>query len=170
MEFKQGVLYIDVIYNFEFSQDFNRRLRNVLFHSHTVAVACTLLPCCFAQVSTRNISAIVLTLLITVLIILQTFVHFDMYVAIQHFVLVWAGSLTLNAVHAFPPKYCDMLHSSARHLGYWDRVGVNSTSSVQYAEYVIPEPSFRKYGVMYCVLLIQLVPSNCLETRIVGVL
>lgn len=69
----------------------------------------------------------------------QTFVHFDMYVAIQHFILVWAGSLTLNAVHAFPPKYCDMLHSSARHLGYWDRVGVNSAASVQYAQYVASE-------------------------------
>nr|CAH0105905.1 unnamed protein product [Daphnia galeata] len=94
-------------------KDFNCRLRNVLFHSHTIAVTCTLLPCCFAQ----------------------TFVHFDMCVAIQHFVLVWAGSLTLNAVHAFPPKYCDILHSSARHLGYWDRVGANTAQTVQCVEW-----------------------------------
>jgi hypothetical protein len=60
-----------------------------------------------------------------------------MYVAIQHFVLVWAGSLTLNAVHAFPPKYCDIMHSSARHLGYWDRVGANTAQTVQCVEYVI---------------------------------
>jgi hypothetical protein len=59
-----------------------------------------------------------------------------MYIAIQHFVLVWAGSLTLNAVHAFPPKYCDILHSSARHLGYWDRVGANAAQTVQCVEYV----------------------------------
>lgn len=60
-----------------------------------------------------------------------------MCVAIQHFVLVWAGSLTLNAVHAFPPKYCDILHSSARHLGYWDRVGANTAQTVQCVEYVV---------------------------------
>ncbi|XP_057373719.1 transmembrane protein 39A-like [Daphnia carinata] len=94
-------------------KDFNGRLRNVLFHSHMVAVTCTLLPCCFAQ----------------------TFVHFDMHVAIQHFVLVWAGSLTLNAVHAFPPKYCDMLHSAARHLGYWERMGTNTSPSMHCAEW-----------------------------------
>ncbi|EFX81380.1 hypothetical protein DAPPUDRAFT_303413 [Daphnia pulex] len=103
-------------------QDFNCRLRNVLFHSHAVAVTCTLLPCCFAQ----------------------TFVHFDMYVAIQHFVLVWAGSLTLNAVHAFPPKYCDILHSSARHLGYWDRVGANTAQTVQCVDRWCPKTVWKQ--------------------------
>ncbi len=61
--------------------------------------------------------------------------HFDFYVVIQHFLLVWAGSLTLNAVHAFPSKYCDVLHSSARHLGYWDHVGTDSSqTNLQHVE------------------------------------
>ncbi len=49
--------------------------------------------------------------------------HYDAAIAIQHIVLVWAGSLTINAVHAFPPKYCDTLHRAAKHLGCWDYVG-----------------------------------------------
>jgi len=88
-------------------KDFNQRLRNVLFHSHNVAVAGTLLPCCFAQ----------------------SFVQYDVTVAIQHFILVWGGSLTLNAVQAFPPKYCDILHSAARHLGHWEYVGTHSSAT-----------------------------------------
>ena len=33
-----------------YQQDFNQRLKNVLFHSHNVAIVTALLPCCFAQV------------------------------------------------------------------------------------------------------------------------
>ena len=67
---------------------------------------------------------------------MKVFVHFDVNVVIQHFILVWAGSLTLNAVHAFPPSYCHTLHSCARHLGYWDRLAPKTKSNLQCVEYV----------------------------------
>ena len=61
--------------------------------------------------------------------LVQNFIHFDVAIAIQHILLVWAGGVTINAIHAFPPKYCDILHRAAKHLGYWDYIGSHSSGS-----------------------------------------
>ena len=61
---------------------------------------------------------------------MQDFIVFDLVIVAEHTLLVWAGSLTLNAVNAFPPKYCDVLHRTAKHLGCWDCVGSNGINNV----------------------------------------
>lgn len=35
---------------------------------------------------------------------------------------IWISALTMCAVQCFPPKYCDILHRAALHLGQWERV------------------------------------------------
>ena len=98
-------------------KDFNNRLRNVLFHSYNTALTCTLFPCCFAQVTISKFTSFITRL---IEFETQAYIHFDLTIVMQHVILVWIGSFTLNAIHAFPPKYCDVLHCSAKHLGYWD--------------------------------------------------
>lgn len=109
------------------TEDLNSRIKNVLFHSHIHAFVCGLIPCCLAQVV-----ALIFRIYLILTSVLQSSVYFDVALALQHFVFVWIGSLTLNAVRAFPPKYLDVLHSSAKHLGFWDRV--EDYQSAQQAE------------------------------------
>lgn len=77
--------------------DFNSRLKKALFHSFLVAYYAGFVPCCFVQGA----------------------IHYDLWWVVQHVAFVWLGTFTLYVVHCFPPRYCDILHRSALHLGRW---------------------------------------------------
>lgn len=48
-------------------------------------------------------------------------VVYDPIVVLLNALFICVSGLTLCAVQCFPPKYCDILHRAALHLGQWDR-------------------------------------------------
>lgn len=44
----------------------------------------------------------------------------------QHAVFTGVSCFTIYAVHCFPPRYCDILHRAALHLGRWQRVEIKN--------------------------------------------
>ena len=80
--------------------DFNTRLKYVLFTSMLCAYYVGLIPCCFAQ----------------------SFMYYDTFWAAQQTFVVWVNTMLLLAAHHFPPPYCDWLHRVALHLGSWKRL------------------------------------------------
>lgn len=59
-------------------------------------------------------------------------VVYDPLVVLLNAVFIWVSGLTLCAVQCFPPRYCDILHRAALHLGQWERQQppIPSTSNV----------------------------------------
>jgi hypothetical protein len=80
--------------------DFNVRMKQVLFNSLLNAYYAGFVPCCFAQ------SAL----------------HYDAFWVTQHLGFVWISCFNWYLVQCYPPRYCDLLHKAALHLGKWIRV------------------------------------------------
>lgn len=47
---------------------------------------------------------------------------YDTVTVLINAAFIWGSGLTMCAVQCFPPKYCDILHRAALHLGQWERV------------------------------------------------
>ncbi|KAK4883469.1 hypothetical protein RN001_006788 [Aquatica leii] len=84
--------------------NFNGRMKQILFNSVLNAYYAGLLPCCFAQ----------------------SFVYYDINWATQHTAFLWLSCFVSYSNHVLPLRYCDILHRSALHLGYWDKVETRS--------------------------------------------
>ncbi|XP_055950122.1 transmembrane protein 39A-like [Argiope bruennichi] len=84
--------------------DFNIRLKQVLFNSFLVVYHATFLPCYFSPNT----------------------LHYDVHFVTQYGVFTGIGCFTLYISHCFPPKYCDVLHKAALHLGRWQRVEIKN--------------------------------------------
>lgn len=84
--------------------NFNGRMKQILFSSVLNAYYAGLVPCCFAQ----------------------SFVYYDINWATQHVAFLWLGCFASYTIHILPLRYCDTLHRSALHLGYWDKVETRS--------------------------------------------
>lgn len=56
------------------------------------------------------------------LCLFQSFLYYDINWATQHVVFLWLGCFSSYAIHVLPLLYCNTLHRSALHLGYWDKV------------------------------------------------
>lgn len=80
--------------------DFNNRMKQVLFNSLLSAYYTGFIPCCFAQ----------------------SVLHYDVCWVTQHLGFTWLSCFTMYVVHSYPPRYCDILHRSALHLGRWQRI------------------------------------------------
>ncbi|GBO02608.1 Transmembrane protein 39A, partial [Araneus ventricosus] len=52
--------------------------------------------------------------------------HYDVHFVTQYGVFTGIGCFTLYISHCFPPKYCDVLHKAALHLGRWQRVEIKN--------------------------------------------
>lgn len=85
--------------------DFNARLKQVLFNSLLVAYYLSFVPCCFAQ------SAL----------------YYEISWVGQNIGFVWLSCFTMYVVFCFPPRYCDVLHRAALHLGRWQKLEVKTT-------------------------------------------
>ncbi|KAL3277152.1 hypothetical protein HHI36_012505 [Cryptolaemus montrouzieri] len=80
--------------------NFNSRLKQILFSSVLNAYYSGFVPCCFAQ----------------------NYVHYDVYWAAQHTVFIFLSCFVAYCCHMLHPRYCDILHRSALHLGNWDKM------------------------------------------------
>ncbi|XP_037079907.1 transmembrane protein 39A-like isoform X2 [Pollicipes pollicipes] len=80
--------------------DFNARIKQTLFNALMVGYYVGIVPLFFAQST----------------------LQYDTFWVTQHATFVFLSSMTLYVVYCFPPRYCDILHRSALHLGTWSRV------------------------------------------------
>ncbi|KAF4801734.1 Transmembrane protein [Turdus rufiventris] len=87
--------------------DFNRRIKEVLFNSLFSAYYVAFLPLCFVK-STQ---------------------YYDMRWSCEHLIMVWINAFVMLTTQLLPPKYCDLLHRSAAHLGKWQKLEHGSYSN-----------------------------------------
>ncbi|KAE8621236.1 hypothetical protein XENTR_v10004735 [Xenopus tropicalis] len=87
--------------------DFNRRIKEVLFNSLFSAYYVAFLPLCFVK-STQ---------------------YYDMRWSCEHLIMVWINAFVMLSTQLLPPKYCDLLHRSASHLGKWQKLEHGSYSN-----------------------------------------
>ncbi|XP_076445240.1 transmembrane protein 39A-B-like isoform X2 [Babylonia areolata] len=80
--------------------DFNDRMKQVLFNSMLSAYYMTFVPLCFAQNT----------------------LYYDTWWVGQHVCLTWLSTFLMLMAHFLSPRYLDLLHRSALHLGRWQRV------------------------------------------------
>ncbi|KAG2456589.1 TM39A protein, partial [Polypterus senegalus] len=87
--------------------DFNKRIKEVLFNSLFSAYYVAFLPLCFVK-STQ---------------------YYDMRWSCEHLIMVWINAFVMLMSQLLPPKYCDLLHRSAAHLGKWQKLEHGSYSN-----------------------------------------
>ncbi|XP_078472564.1 transmembrane protein 39A-A-like isoform X2 [Lampetra fluviatilis] len=80
--------------------DFNKRIKEILFNSLFSAYYVAFLPLCFVK-STQ---------------------YYDMRWSCEHLILVWVNTFVMLTSQLLPPRYCDLLHRAATHLGRWHRL------------------------------------------------
>ncbi|ESO94823.1 hypothetical protein LOTGIDRAFT_117951 [Lottia gigantea] len=81
-------------------QDFNSRMKQVLFNSTLTAFYMSFVPLCFAQNT----------------------LYYDTWWVGQHVSLTWLSSFLMLICHFLSPRYLDLLHKCALHLGRWQKV------------------------------------------------
>lgn len=78
-------------------QDFNVRMKKIIFNSVVGAYYSSFIPCCFAQ----------------------AYVYYDVYAAMQQTAFVWGGLFARYTAQLVGAAYCDVPHRAALHLGRW---------------------------------------------------
>ncbi|PBC34616.1 Transmembrane9A [Apis cerana cerana] len=90
--------------------DFNRRLKRALFASSSSAYVCGIAP----------------------IIFVPQHLHFNVSWVVQHVIMFWLERISAHFTHAYPVRYCDVLHRAALHLGRW--VKIENRNSHTYAQ------------------------------------
>ncbi|XP_068971812.1 transmembrane protein 39A isoform X2 [Bombus flavifrons] len=90
--------------------DFNRRLKRALFASSSSAYVCGIAP----------------------IIFVPQHLHFNISWVVQHVIMFWLERISAHFSHAYPVRYCDVLHRAALHLGRW--VKIENRNSHTYAQ------------------------------------
>ncbi|XP_042901395.1 transmembrane protein 39A isoform X1 [Parasteatoda tepidariorum] len=80
--------------------DFNFRMKQVLFNTFLVVYHASFLPCYFAQPE----------------------LQYDFFWVTQYGIFTGISTFVMHVSHIFPPRYCDVLHRAALHLGRWQKV------------------------------------------------
>ncbi|XP_045195546.2 transmembrane protein 39A-like isoform X2 [Mercenaria mercenaria] len=88
--------------------DFNNRVKQILFNSMLTAYYMTFVPLCFAQC-------------LYCFLCLNTLFYDSWWVG-QHVFLTWLSAFLMLCAHFLPPKYLDLMHRCAQHLGRWQKV------------------------------------------------
>ncbi|XP_022827809.1 transmembrane protein 39A [Spodoptera litura] len=78
-------------------QDFNDRMKKIIFNSVVGAYYSSFIPCTFAQ----------------------PYLYYEVYAASQQTAFVWAGLFARYVSQLVSATYCDVPHRSALHLGRW---------------------------------------------------
>nr|XP_048674289.1 transmembrane protein 39A isoform X3 [Caretta caretta] len=104
--------------------DFNRRIKEVLFNSLFSAYYVAFLPLCFVK-STQ---------------------YYDMRWSCEHLIMVWINAFVMLTTQLLPPKYCDLLHRSAAHLGKWQKLEHGSYSNAP--QHIWSESTIWPQGVL----------------------
>ncbi|XP_060526720.1 transmembrane protein 39A-A isoform X2 [Cylas formicarius] len=85
--------------------NFNDRLRQILFSAVVNAYYGGFIPCCFAQPQ----------------------LQYDIFWVTQHAFFIFFASFIFATTHLLPLRYCDILHRSALHLGRWEKLETDRT-------------------------------------------
>ncbi|XP_064413257.1 transmembrane protein 39A isoform X3 [Latimeria chalumnae] len=104
--------------------DFNKRIKEVLFNSLFSAYYVAFLPLCFVK-STQ---------------------YYDMRWSCEHLIMVWINAFVMLTTQLLPPKYCDLLHKSAAHLGKWQKLEHGSYSNAP--QHIWSEHTIWPQGVL----------------------
>ncbi|MGH0126617.1 UNVERIFIED_CONTAM: hypothetical protein FKN15_016529 [Acipenser sinensis] len=104
--------------------DFNKRIKEVLFNSLFSAYYVAFLPLCFVK-STQ---------------------YYDMRWSCEHLIMVWINAFVMLMSQLLPPKYCNLLHRSAAHLGKWQKLEHGSYSNAP--QHVWSESTIWPQGVL----------------------
>ncbi|XP_058885216.1 transmembrane protein 39A-like [Acipenser ruthenus] len=104
--------------------DFNKRIKEVLFNSLFSAYYVAFLPLCFVK-STQ---------------------YYDMRWSCEHLIMVWINAFVMLMSQLLPPKYCNLLHRSAAHLGKWQKLEHGSYSNTP--QHVWSESTIWPQGVL----------------------
>ncbi|KAJ0183479.1 hypothetical protein K1T71_001455 [Dendrolimus kikuchii] len=80
-------------------QDFNLRVKKILFNSVVGAYYSSFIPCCFAQ----------------------SYLYYEVYAASQQVAFVWGGLFGRYASQLLCGALCDVPHRAALHLGRWSQ-------------------------------------------------
>lgn len=59
----------------------------------------------------------------------QSTQYYDMRWSCEHLIMVWINAFVMLTTQLLPPKYCDLLHRSAAHLGKWQKLEHGSYSN-----------------------------------------
>ncbi|XP_078088828.1 transmembrane protein 39A [Mustelus asterias] len=104
--------------------DFNKRIKEVLFNSLFSAYYVAFLPLCFVK-STQ---------------------YYDMRWSCEHLIMVWVNAFVMLMSQLLPPRYCDLLHKSAAHLGKWQKMEHGSYSNTP--QHIWSETTIWPQGVL----------------------
>ncbi|XP_051892608.1 transmembrane protein 39B isoform X2 [Pristis pectinata] len=88
--------------------DFNWRMKEVLVNAMLSAYYIAFVPVWFIK-STQ---------------------YYDKRWSCELFILVWVSTCVILTRHLLPPRYCDLLHKAAAHLGCWQKVDPTLCSNV----------------------------------------
>lgn len=96
--------------------DFNNRFKQTIFSSMVIGYYAGFVPYWFLH---------------------QHLVH-DSLSVILNIIFIWIGGFTLTVVQCFPPKYSDVLHRAALHLGQWKQENVSTSTNVNHIQMWTP--------------------------------
>lgn len=112
--------------------DFNWRMKEVLVSSMLSAYYVAFVPVWFVKVRSGwdylNFTQSVPTPFPTPL--LQSTQYVDKRWSCELFILVSVSTSIILMRHLLPPRYCDLLHKAAAHLGCWQKVDPSLCSNV----------------------------------------
>lgn len=69
------------------------------------------------------------------------------------FILVSVSTSVILMRHLLPPRYCDLLHKAAAHLGCWQKVDPSLCSNVLQHMYVLLEVYYKVFGPFSQILI-----------------
>lgn len=135
--------------------DFNWRMKEVLVSSMLSAYYVAFVPVWFVKVTNcwtlslnpnflngsihSNFHHLLLKVLLIFLLylFLQSTQYVDKRWSCELFILVSVSTSVILMRHLLPPRYCDLLHKAAAHLGCWQKVDPSLCSNVLQHMYVL---------------------------------
>lgn len=113
--------------------DFNWRMKEVLVSSMLSAYYVAFVPVWFVKVGTTSNNSLPLWFVIfcqRLGVCLQSTQYVDKRWSCELFILVSISTSVILMRHLLPPRYCDLLHKAAAHLGCWQKVDPSLCSNV----------------------------------------
>lgn len=117
--------------------DFNWRMKEVLVSSMLSAYYVAFVPVWFVKVRSswtirvlQWVRVLFSPTLSSRVLLLQSTQYVDKHWSCELFILVSVSTSIILMRHLLPPRYCDLLHKAAAHLGCWQKVDPSLCSNV----------------------------------------
>lgn len=124
--------------------DFNWRMKEVLVSSMLSAYYVAFVPVWFVKVRSTafglycNFCFQWFHICLACILPLQSTQYVDKRWSCELFILVSISTSVILMRHLLPPRYCDLLHKAAAHLGCWQKVDPSLCSNVLQHMWVLP--------------------------------